>query len=66
MLVDFFRYQKLGFVQEAGNRTAGIEQLGNGLPNRFVIASKDCRTARLQEINILVAVLVIEVCTRSL
>ena len=61
MPVDLFRDHKLGFVQQTCHRAAFVQQLDDLFPDDGIVAAEDRRAAGLQEVNVLVAVLVVEI-----
>ena len=61
MPVDLFRDHQLGFVQQTCHRAAFIQQLDDLFPDDGIVAAENCWAAGLQEVNVLVAVLVVEI-----
>ena len=59
MLVDFLSDEHFRLVKKSGHRTASIEQVDDLLPYYWIVAAQDGRTARLQEVDIFVAVLIV-------
>ena len=59
VLVDFLSDEHFRLVEQSGHRTAGIEQVDDLLPYYWIVAAQDGRTARLQEVDIFVAVLIV-------
>ncbi len=62
MLVYLACYQHLRLVQKSGYRAALVEKLYDLLAYGGVVAAENSRAACLQEVNILVAVLIVEIC----
>ena len=61
MPVDLFRDHQLGFVQQTCHRAAFVQQFNHLFPDDGIVAAEDRRAAGLQEVNVLVAVLVVEI-----
>ena len=63
MFVDFLRYQKFCFMKKSGNRPAVFKEFFYRLADRLVIAAQNGRSSCLKEVYILIAVLVVQVCS---
>ena len=61
VLVNLFGQKKFGFVQESGDRAAFVEQLDDRVPNGRIVAAQNGWAAGLKEVQVLIAVLVVEV-----
>ena len=59
VLIDFLSDEHFRFVKQSGHRAAGIEQVDDLLPYYWIVAAQDGRTARLQEVDIFVTVLIV-------
>ena len=62
MFIDLFCKQKFRFVEKTGNGTAGFDKFDRLFLNFGEVAAEDCRAARLQEVEVFVAVRVVKVC----
>lgn len=63
MLVDFFCEKEFGFVEQTGYGAAFVQEFEDLFSDCGIVAAENGGTARLQEVDVLVAVDVIKVST---